>query len=145
MKKPNSGKQGEALFQQIMENRNYTVEDVTDNPSYWRKDIDFIVTSPTTGLTKTFEVKWDTNINRTGNLFLELANSRAEEGYGWYEVCKADYLAYGDATTQTFYIIPLLELREKVKSLPQRIGQCGTESIGLLVSLKKISDIIEIL
>lgn len=54
-----NGKQGEELFKQIMQNRNYKVVDVTDNPDYWVKDIDFIVTSPTTGLTKSFEVKYD--------------------------------------------------------------------------------------
>jgi hypothetical protein len=54
--------------------RNYTVEDVSNNENYWDKDIDFILTSPTTGLTKTFEVKWDTRINRTNNLYLELTN-----------------------------------------------------------------------
>jgi hypothetical protein len=109
--------------------KGYTVEDVTNNPSYWSKDIDFIVTSPTTGLTKTFEVKYDAKINKTGNLYLELA-SAFNGGSGWYEICKADYLAYGDATTNTFYIIPLQELREKVKSLPKRLAQCGTDSIG---------------
>jgi hypothetical protein len=57
-----------------MESRNYTVEDVSGNPEYWDKDIDFIITSSATGLTKTFEVKWDTRINRTNNLYLELTN-----------------------------------------------------------------------
>jgi hypothetical protein len=128
-----------------MENRNYTVEDVSSNPSYWRKDIDFIITSPTTGATKTFEVKWDARLHETNNLYLEVASAYSEEGLGWYEFCKADYLAYGDATNGTFYIIPLLELRERVESLPKRIGQCGKDSIGLLVSLNKISDIIQIL
>jgi hypothetical protein len=103
-----------------MQNRSYTVEDVTDNPSYWSKDIDFIVTSPTSGLTKTFEVKWDERINETNNLYLEVASAFGEGGFGWFEYCKADYLAYGDAITNTFYIIPLPELREKLKSLPKR-------------------------
>jgi FlaA1/EpsC-like NDP-sugar epimerase len=44
-----SGKQGEMLFRQIMINKGYKVVDVSDNPEYWRKDIDFIITSPTTG------------------------------------------------------------------------------------------------
>ena len=141
----NNGKQGEELFKQIMQNRSYTVEDVTDNPSYWSKDIDFIVTSPTSGLTKTFEVKWDERINETNNLYLEVASAFGEGGFGWFEYCKADYLAYGDATTNTFYIIPLPELREKLKSLPKRYAQCGKDSIGQLVSLKSISDIYTIL
>lgn len=140
-----NGKQGEELFKQIMQNRNYKVVDVTDNPDYWVKDIDFIVTSPTTGLTKSFEVKYDQKINKTNNLYLELVNVHSYGGSGWFEFCQADYLAYGDATTNTFYIIPLLELREKVRHMPKQLAQCGTESIGQLVSLKSISDITQIL
>ena len=143
----NSGKQGERLFKQIMESRNYTVEDVSNNENYWDKDIDFLVTSSTSGLTKTFEVKWDSRINRTGNLYLELTNIHSKQwNYGgWWEHCQADYLVYGDACTQTFYIIPLLELREKVKMLPTRSARCGYDSTGLLVSLKDIADITQIL
>jgi hypothetical protein len=114
-----NGKQGEQLFKSIMESRNYTVEDVSNNPAYWSKDIDFIVTSPTTGLTKTFEVKYDKRINKTNNLYLELVNINSRGGKGWFEFCQADYIAYGDATTDTFYIIPLEKLREKAQRLPK--------------------------
>ena len=141
----NSGKYGENLFQEIMKGRGYEVQNVSGDPQYWYKDIDFIVTSSTSGLTKTFEVKWDSCINRTGNLYLELTNIHSKEGKGWFEFCQADYLAYGDARTQTFYIIPLLELREKVKMLPARSARCGYDSTGLLVSLKDIADITQTL
>lgn len=141
----NNGRQGEELFKQIMESRGYAVEDVSGNPEYWDKDIDFIITSSTSGLTKTFEVKWDSRINKTGNLYLEIANIHSKGGKGWYEFCEADYLAYGDAANGTFYIIPLLELRERVKKLPKNQVNCGFDSIGLLVSLKDISGITETL
>jgi hypothetical protein len=61
-----------------MSGRNYQVEDVSSNPDYWGKDIDFLITSPTSGLTKSFEVKYDTRINRTGNLYLEFVNKNSE-------------------------------------------------------------------
>jgi hypothetical protein len=64
--------------------RNYEVVDVSNNPDYWYKDIDFILTSPTSGLTKTFEVKWDSRINRTGNLFLEISSINSKGGKGWW-------------------------------------------------------------
>ena len=141
----NNGKQGEQLFQQKLQNKGYTVEDVSNNPNYWNKDIDFIVTSPTTGAVKTFEVKWDSRINKSGNLYLELVNMYSKGTKGWFDFCQADYLAYGDAANSIFYIIPLLELRERVKKLPKQIAQCGNDSIGQLVSLKSISDITQIL
>lgn len=141
----NNGTQGELLFQQIMESRNYTVANVSNDERYWDKDIDFIVTSSASGLTKTFEVKWDSRINKTGNLYLEIANIHSKGGKGWFEFCQADYLAYGDASNGTFYIVSLLELRERVKKLQPRQINCGFDSVGLLVSLDDISDITEIL
>lgn len=139
----NNGKQGEYLFKQIMESRNYTVEDVSGNPEYWDKDIDFIITSSTTGLTKTFEVKWDTRINRTNNLYLELTNINSKQwnGEGWWPHCQADYLVYGDAVAQTFHVIPLLALRERVAQLALRTARCGYDSTGWLLSLNDIADI----
>jgi hypothetical protein len=58
-------------------------------------------------------------------------------------MCKADYLVYGDACAERFYIIPMARLRERVTALPQRYGRCGYDSTGLLVSLSDIEDIIE--
>lgn len=139
------GKKGERLFQQRMEARGYTVQDVSGNPDYWYKDIDFLITSPTTGATKSFEVKYDSKINKSGNLFLEVQSINSKGGKGWFEFCEADFLAYGDAASRTFYIIPLLELKERVKQLPQRIAHCGYESTGLLISLDDIRDLIKIL
>ena len=137
------GRQGELLFKQIMECRVYTVEDVSGNPDYWYRDIDFIVTSPTTGQVKTFEVKWDSCINRTGNLYLEHTNIHSKGGKGWYNFCQADYLVYGDAVAQVFYVIPFGELKEKVKSLHYRAAaQKDGDSIGQLVAISAISDIV---
>ena len=141
----NNGKEGEQLFKEIMEGRGYTVEDVSGNSEYWYKDIDFIITSPTSGETKTFEVKWDTRINRTGNLYLERTSRFTKqpgiEGKGWFEWCEADYLAYGDAVSGQFYIIPMEMLRFKAGTLPYRAAQCGNDSTGQLVSLADIEDI----
>ena len=139
------GKQGELLFKQIMEGRNYQVEDVSNNPSYWYKDIDFIITSPTTGEVKSFEVKWDSCIGRTGNLYLELTNVHSKGGKGWFNFCEADYIAYGDAAARIFYIIPLLELRKRANEVYYRERRCGQDSTGQIISLDEIRDLIKIL
>lgn len=70
----NIGKEGELLFQEIMRNKGYIVEDVSGDPQYWKEDIDCFCTSPVTGLTKSFEIKYDSRINKTNNLYLELTN-----------------------------------------------------------------------
>lgn len=137
-----NGKQGEMLFSQQMTERGYKVQDVSNNPDYWHKDIDFIITSPTTNKVKTFEVKWDSRINKTGNLYLELTNVHSKGGLGWFKFCQADYVAYGDAQAKVFYVIPLAELREHLKHVSGRITNCGTDSTGLLVKLKDIEDLV---
>lgn len=128
-----------------MQKQGYIVQDVSLDPFYWDKDIDFLITSPTSGLTRSFEIKYDSKINKTGNLYLELTNIHSKGGKGWFEFCQADYVAYGDAIAQTFYVIPLLELRKRIKALPQRIVNCGDDSTGLLVSLKDVQDIAAIM
>lgn len=139
----NLGKQGEQIFRYMMKNRGYTVQDVTYNPEYWDKDIDFIVTSPFTGAVKSFEVKYDSRISFTGNLYLEITNiySKQWNYEGWFNHCDADFLAYGDAAARKFYIIPMDELRKRVQELPRRVASCGADSTGLLVSLEDIKDI----
>ena len=141
----NNGKQGEALFYERLVALGYKVDDVSTNPEYWYKDIDFIATSPRTNAVRTFEVKWDSRINSTGNLYLELTNVHSKGGRGWYEFCQADCLAYGDALAQVFYIFPLAELKERVKQINTREARCGGDSTGLLVALKDILDLAQML
>ena len=126
-----------------MEQQGYLVEDVSANEQYFNRDIDFLITSPTTGEIKSFEVKWDQKINRTGNLYLEFVNKNSQSALGWWEFCQADFLAYGNAKTNTFLVIPMQELRERFKSLPKRVGFCGDDSAGYLVHISQIKDLIK--
>lgn len=140
-----NGRQGEILFSQLMSSNGYKVNDVSGNSEYWHKDIDFLITSPTTGQIKAFEVKWDSRIAQTGNLYLELTNVNSKGGEGWFEFCQADYIAYGDAAKMQFYVISLDKLRQRAKELPQRVVNCGYDSTGLLVRLCDIADITKVL
>ena len=135
----NNGKEGEKLFAQIARNRNYQVQDVSANPNYYYKG-DFILTSPT-GQRAIVEVKWDQRMATTGNLYLEIVNTKSQQALGWYESCSGDYLAYGDAVNRQFYFVKLEDLRKRVAQLPKRHGYCGNNSAGLLVSIKQIEDI----
>ena len=140
-------REGELLFARTMRDGGYEVTDVSGNSEYFPLDIDFLVKSPFTGVTKSFEVKTDFKIHRSNNLYLELTNVNSKQwnGEGWWLHCQADFLVYIDAASRTQYVIPLLELRERVAQLPQRVVNCGNDSIGLLVNLRDIKDLIEIL
>jgi hypothetical protein len=58
------------------------VEDVSDNPQYWDKDIDLIVNDETA-----IEVKWDALTATTGNLFIELSADVEKNKQGWFNFC----------------------------------------------------------
>ena len=137
-----NGKQGEQLFSQIMSGKGYAVQDVSGNSAYWDKDIDFVITSPYSGAVKSFEVKWDSKINRTGNLYLEYSNIHSKGGKGWFTFCQADYIAYGDAISKCFYIVPFDQLKERADQVKFRWAKCGYDSEGQLISLDEIRDII---
>lgn len=134
-----NGKPGEELFAELMRKRGYKVEDVSDDPRYYYKG-DVIVSSDL-GTEKIIEVKWDYKIHKTGNLYLEIAN--AHSGCtGWYEFSKADYVAYGDAVNRKFYLFSLAELREIERTRRKEYAECGSDSIGLLMPLSAIKNII---
>lgn len=139
----NNWKFGENLFKEQCESRGWQVTSVADNPDYWNKDIDFIVYNPDSGNTVTAEVKWDSRINSTKNLYLETENSHSDGGRGWFNFCEADVLAYGNAVTNEFYMIPFKELKERVEKqlVPYRVANCGSDSIGLLVNMNHLQDI----
>lgn len=141
----NNGKYGEALFSERMRALGYEVQDVSSDSCYQGKDIDFIVTSPTSGLTKTFEVKWDERINQTGNMYLEIANKNSNGALGWFKFTTADYVAYGDAQAQCFYVVPLAALKAAVEQYNPRIGYCQDDSAGYLLNINKVESYIQLL
>lgn len=140
----NNGKAGEYLFRQLMSAQDKIVQDVSANSQYFDKDIDFLVTNPTTGNTRAFEVKWDERISSTGNLFLEVANPRSKQwsGEGWWLHCQADYLVYGDAVKRLFYVFPLGALKERVDSLVLTKIRTKDDAVGLLLPLYKVKDLV---
>lgn len=66
----NIGNTGEQIFYHRAR-RFHKVDDKTNDKNYWGKDIDFIVTNPRTGETRTIEVKTDTRLYETGNLYAQ--------------------------------------------------------------------------
>lgn len=134
---------GEEEFINLFTGAGYQITDVTDKPQYWYKDIDFLVTNPYTDFTFSFEVKWDRRLADTKNLYLETENPRSKGGAGWFVFCEADYLAYGDAVNNCFYIFKMEELRAYVRknyrSIPKKSTTDG--SYGLIVPLENLWDI----
>ncbi len=133
--------EGEYELKWFLRERGYAIKDVSFEPDYWYQDIDLIATNIFTKEVVTIEVKWDTQLASTGNIFIELENPRSLGGKGWFEFCQADYLAYGDATNRIFYFIKMSDLRnyiyESKKDLRERRSWDG--SAGYIIPVDSIS------
>lgn len=57
------GNLGEQVFSHKMKEAGYIVNNVSMDPEYWEKDIDFFCINPETGAARSFEVKYDTRLS----------------------------------------------------------------------------------
>lgn len=135
------GKIGENLFIDKVSGAGFIIEDLTANPDYWEIDVDMRVTNPATNNSRLIEVKYDARIAKTNNLFIEIYNNHSKGGKGWWNFCKADYIAYGDANAQCFHFFARDDLKNIIKSKWHKTARCGDDSSGLLVSLDEIKSV----
>ena len=128
---------GEYEVKKFLRGRGIQVEDVSDKPQYWAKDIDLIATNPLTGASAAIEVKLDARINDTGNFFVEFENPRSKNSNGWLHFCEADFLYYIDSHTYITYIIKIDELRHFIAIHKRDLAIKSTfdGSIGYIVPL----------
>lgn len=144
---------GEWELKQHFRNKGATVIDVSDNPSYWSQDIDLLVNDD--GNEFSVEVKWDKVISKSGNLYLEILTDIDKNKAGWFQICNADFLYYGDSKNKLYYIFEMAQLRQFVNENKQNLEQrCAADffkgvltkrSIGYLVPLEKVKDIYAVL
>ena len=128
---------GEYEVKKFLRGRGIQVEDVSDKPQYWAKDIDLIATNPTTGKSAAIEVKLDARINDTGNFFIEFENPRSKNSKGWLHFSEADFLYYIDESSFLTYIIKIDELRHFIATHKRDLAIKSTYdgSIGYIVPL----------
>lgn len=150
-----NSKHGEQLAIQLLEANNIKVTDVSDNSIYWPQDIDLLC-STDKGISYSVEVKWDSRIQKTGNMFIEILNTNSKGGKGWFNFTKADFLFYGDEGNNLFYVIPLEELRKWLAAHKgyyriaeafdyNRDGSIRGLSKGLLVPIEDVTSITRII
>lgn len=73
---------GELSAYNYLQGKGYKVIDATQEPEYWAQDIDLIAQKD--GKEITIEVKWDSIIAKTGNLFVETLTDIDKGKQGWF-------------------------------------------------------------
>ena len=133
-------KAGEFELKQKLRDLGYIVKDVSNEPVYWHKDIDLLVTDTERHIEMSMEVKYDKLMAQTGNLFVESKNPRSTNGAGWLKFCQADLLAYGDAVNEVFYCFSFQKFKDYINNAKKSLTECRTldGAYGYLVSLDHI-------
>ena len=144
---------GEWQLKQHFRTNGAEVEDVSDNPTYWKLDIDMLVND--NGNKFSVEVKWDGVISRTGNLFIEEISDIDKNKAGWFKICKADFLYYGDSKNKLYYIFEVPQLRKFVEENKQNLkqrnaadfrrGELIKRSMGYIIPLKEVQHLYKVL
>lgn len=105
---------GEVKAYEYLIRNGYSVQDTTENELYYSKDIDLIAIKDNKSIS--IEVKWDSRIHQTGNMFIETSSNVEQKKMGWYLFCQADYLFYGDSVNEIFYILKMDDLRDYLEN-----------------------------
>lgn len=107
------GKIGEVVISNYLFSLGFSVADVSDNPEYQKKDIDFVVSQGEQQFT--LEVKTDYQISKTGNLLFEdVFFQDWGEDEGWFHYCQADYIVFYDVESGKAYWLDSAVMREVV-------------------------------
>lgn len=143
----NPRRAGEWELKKHLRKLGHTVLDVSNEPYFWKKDIDFILDD-----NYTLEIKWDNVISTTGNLFIETCSDMDNKKQGWFMFCEADYLFYGDAEKQLFYVFSFSELKQHIEAYKKEYkkryaadyGRDGVKkwSYGYLVPLESVKHLV---
>lgn len=106
------GKAAETVVKEYIKDIfNYNVEDVSENPRYQEKDIDFIVSNDE--IVRYLEVKTDYKIAKTHNFFCEYDLYKNGIKYrGWMNKSKATDLFWVQFEEKKIYLLDFHKLRE---------------------------------
>ena len=124
---------GEVLFKQVFEARGHKVIDKSKDLDWQLQDVDFEVTTKS-GHTCTVEVKWDDRMAKTNNMFVEIGNN------GWLNSTKAQFICYGDARNEIFYLFRTNKLKLYIKENMCSLRTITYPTKGKLVNINDFMD-----
>ena len=137
---------GEIRAYDYLTRNGWIIDDLTKCPQYFDKDIDFLAHSDSEA--HTIEVKWDSRIADTGNMFIETITDLDKSMAGWFEFCQAEYIFYGDSQNELFYVFKTDDLRDFVShnTMEERkaadysfLGKIKKVSQGMIVPIEPFS------
>jgi len=138
------GKRAEAEIGSFLQSKGFIVEDVSDSPYHRTIDVDLLITNPNIDNTYKLEIKSDSVINRSNNVFVEnLMYRKTGTKNSWYHYCLCDVLGYFDDVKRIIYMIDWSKLQPVANTFTNRKfwntkDECWGS--GFLVPLQYILD-----
>lgn len=128
---------------EFLEKTGKKCRDVSDDPDFQKDDIDFIVEGRS-GNELSFEVKNDSKIYRTGNIFYEYISNVDYGTVGCFEKTKADFIVICSEQESKFYIIASEVLKEYVRNNKNSLRYIsrveGSNSAGYLIPKRNVAE-----
>lgn len=140
------GKRGEKIFSRYLDMLGLEYKDVSDVTSYQKQDIDFVVMSKT-GKEWTVEVKNDTRIAQTGNIFFETISNVHYSSNGCFNKTTADAMVIVSESEKKLYIMTTKSLKTFVEDNKDHLKfrtTPGSNSAGFLVPVSALGDKIKV-
>lgn len=126
---------GEIKAIEYLQSQQWKVENLTSCEQFFSKDIDLFAVKE--DRQHTIEVKWDSRIADTGNMFVETITDLDKGKAGWFEFIEAEYIFYGDSRNNLFYVFKTDDLRQYVSdNIMEERKAKDTNQFG---KLKKVS------
>lgn len=132
------GKIGERIFSDIVEERGWTLEDLSNDRSYQKKGVDFFVRKENQELM--VDVKTDYVMYKTGNIFLELQDGPR---VGWAKKTEANLIFYIDYNSNTAYVLEWSSCAAKIDELRKVAfnNQDGIHMVGALLPIDRLDEL----
>lgn len=134
----NRGKVGERIFSDIVTERGWALNDLSNDKTYQKKGVDFFVQKENQQLL--VDVKTDYIMYKTGNIFLELKDGPR---VGWAKKTEADLIFYIDYNSNTVYVLEWRSCAAKIDELRKVSfkNQDGISMVGALLPVNKLDEL----
>lgn len=115
------GNRTEDIIFNYLKGRGHEVISVTDDKEYQKKDIDCLLEHD--GVKATLEIKSDTKMHNSGNLFFEEGFDRVS-GFrkGWFNYCEADFICFYDGIADCGYMVDFRKAKEIIKAAGRKVS-----------------------
>lgn len=144
-KQKDIGKVGEDWFAEYFSNLDYLVIDCSNDQFLGiESGIDFICEGVRTGKIMKWDVKTDTRISETGNMFVEIFDDATNNSLGWFYKGKVDGICYVDVNQEILYLFTKDALRQYLEEnnvserrVTDYCYRCTKVRVGKLVNISK--------